>query len=344
MRNKSMKSIKLRYVAPIVLGLLFVPTPSYAFLDSLKKIGGGIAETLETADETIQKKLGTQKTEPTDVSAPQNTNRKMTAEVQKLLNTAGYNAGSPDGVYGGKTKNAILKYERDNGLPQKGDVTENLLSSLQDATSTKTDVNYDGGSIAKAGLQSAAACGGLATLTGASEKNIGLATVACGAGGAVMKALEQKGQQEYAQEYETITKEMVATEKELEQLEQQTTNNLAKANNSDAEVKSLIQNEKDNREFILKSSVLREKLDNQIRDARKTNNTYRSRQAVLEEDIRSIDEIIAENPDEKALKEVKVALTAQKEKLIKDIKKSNTVQAKLAENKALLDSEIIKRS
>lgn len=40
--------------------------------------------------------------------------------VQRLLNSRGYNAGYPDGWYGQMTTNAVIRFQRDQGLAQEG--------------------------------------------------------------------------------------------------------------------------------------------------------------------------------------------------------------------------------
>ena len=50
--------------------------------------------------------------------------------VQQALNDAGYNCGNPDGVVGGKTTEAVTKYQTDKGLTVNGLVTDELLQSL----------------------------------------------------------------------------------------------------------------------------------------------------------------------------------------------------------------------
>ena len=50
--------------------------------------------------------------------------------VQQALNDAGYNCGNPDGVAGGKTTEAVTKYQTDKGLTVNGLVTDELLQSL----------------------------------------------------------------------------------------------------------------------------------------------------------------------------------------------------------------------
>lgn len=50
--------------------------------------------------------------------------------VQEALNAAGYNCGTPDGIAGNNTKNAILAYQAAKGLSQTGVVDDELLVSL----------------------------------------------------------------------------------------------------------------------------------------------------------------------------------------------------------------------
>lgn len=57
--------------------------------------------------------------------------RETIAEVQALLNARGYDCGSVDGVAGKNTNNQILRYERDHGLKENTDITDELLESLR---------------------------------------------------------------------------------------------------------------------------------------------------------------------------------------------------------------------
>ena len=50
--------------------------------------------------------------------------------VQQALNEAGYNCGTPDGVAGGKTTEAITSYQTAKGITVNGLVTDELLQSL----------------------------------------------------------------------------------------------------------------------------------------------------------------------------------------------------------------------
>ena len=50
--------------------------------------------------------------------------------VQQALNEAGYNCGTPDGLIGGKTTEAITAYQTAKGISVNGLVTDELLQSL----------------------------------------------------------------------------------------------------------------------------------------------------------------------------------------------------------------------
>ena len=51
-------------------------------------------------------------------------------ESQKLLNQLGYNAGAVDGIYGGKTKSALIQFYNDRSGKFDGYLGSNELSDL----------------------------------------------------------------------------------------------------------------------------------------------------------------------------------------------------------------------
>ncbi|KKB07563.1 lytic murein transglycosylase [Devosia chinhatensis] len=57
--------------------------------------------------------------------------RAQRTEVQTLLNRAGYDVGSPDGVVGPKTRAAVMAYQQRAGLPADGHVSGALLDRLK---------------------------------------------------------------------------------------------------------------------------------------------------------------------------------------------------------------------
>ena len=53
------------------------------------------------------------------------------AELQTLLTRAGFDAGSPDGVVGPRTRAAVLAYQARVGLPADGHISGRLLDALK---------------------------------------------------------------------------------------------------------------------------------------------------------------------------------------------------------------------
>ena len=50
--------------------------------------------------------------------------------VQVALNALGFDAGSPDGIFGNSTSEAIRQYQAQAGLAETGSVTAELVESL----------------------------------------------------------------------------------------------------------------------------------------------------------------------------------------------------------------------
>jgi peptidoglycan hydrolase-like protein with peptidoglycan-binding domain len=59
--------------------------------------------------------------------------RQLVRDIQTALNAHGYDAGTPDGLYGPGTRGAITAYQRDAGLAVDGVPSYSLLTSLQQA-------------------------------------------------------------------------------------------------------------------------------------------------------------------------------------------------------------------
>lgn len=56
--------------------------------------------------------------------------KKAVMTIQLILNKNGYDAGTPDGVMGGRTKSAIMAFQKDNGLAPTGEVNDELVQML----------------------------------------------------------------------------------------------------------------------------------------------------------------------------------------------------------------------
>ena len=64
-------------------------------------------------------------------------------ESQKLLNQLGYNAGSVDGIYGGKTERALIRFYKDRSGRFDGKLSSNELTDLYSAAGIKRKVGAD---------------------------------------------------------------------------------------------------------------------------------------------------------------------------------------------------------
>ena len=67
--------------------------------------------------------------DPADL--PKATNPALVARAQTLLNKLGYSVGAPDGEMDTRTSEAILRFERTNGLKETGKVTIQLVTVLE---------------------------------------------------------------------------------------------------------------------------------------------------------------------------------------------------------------------
>lgn len=56
--------------------------------------------------------------------------KKAIRNIQLILTKNGYDAGSADGVMGSRTKQAIMEFQKDNGMPVTGEVDEQLVRAL----------------------------------------------------------------------------------------------------------------------------------------------------------------------------------------------------------------------
>ncbi|MCI7093903.1 MAG: peptidoglycan-binding protein [Lachnospiraceae bacterium] len=72
--------------------------------------------------------------------------KETTKNVQEVLNSLGYDCGTPDGIAGDMTKTAVSKYQEDHGLYVSGNIDDSLIKSLKDEeinTIAETEVPED---------------------------------------------------------------------------------------------------------------------------------------------------------------------------------------------------------
>jgi membrane-bound lytic murein transglycosylase B len=66
-------------------------------------------------------------------------NRDETLELQTLLNSLGYNAGTPDGLFGSGTRRAVRAFQTDQHLPADGFPTTDLLRQVRVRAGVSSD-------------------------------------------------------------------------------------------------------------------------------------------------------------------------------------------------------------
>ena len=66
--------------------------------------------------------------------------RRLVADTQSQLNRLGYNAGTVDGLYGNGTRQAIVRFQRDENLAVNGEPSASLLSKMETSSSTQQEI------------------------------------------------------------------------------------------------------------------------------------------------------------------------------------------------------------
>jgi hypothetical protein len=255
--------------------------------------------------------------------------------IQVHLNVLGYNVGVEDGLAGRNTKNAISRFQREHNIsPADGAPSYELLTRLRQE-------NTKGGSVVKTGVFSAAACGALAA---AADKDVATWAVACGATGAILQGMSNRGKEKYAMRYYEIKDENERMEHEIEDIEGQTKQNEAKAASYQSQIDNLIRNEKDDKRFIAKAGELRGELNQQIKLNKDAKRKAEVKIAILDDQINDVEQILKEKPSEAEFKTTLASLKTRKSTLIDSVNTSNGVEKKLLAQKSQLDQQIIERS
>ena len=64
------------------------------------------------------------------------TDKETIKEIQELLNAKGYQCGTPDGIAGKNTCNAVIQYKEDTDMEATSTIDQELLNSLKGITPT----------------------------------------------------------------------------------------------------------------------------------------------------------------------------------------------------------------
>ena len=62
-------------------------------------------------------------------------------QIQELLNSNGYQCGTPDGIAGQNTRNAVIEYKKANGMEATSVISQKLLDSLKTITTSSEESN-----------------------------------------------------------------------------------------------------------------------------------------------------------------------------------------------------------
>jgi len=126
----------------IVHPALFQPISSDAFTAGAARAGGTMKPIgLDVPDEMLamanveadlvhQQALETRAPEPLRILITRRTGRERLKDIQSVLNELGFNAGEVDGYMGRNTAQAILAFQKSQGLQATGLVSDDLLSLL----------------------------------------------------------------------------------------------------------------------------------------------------------------------------------------------------------------------
>ncbi|MBY0565663.1 MAG: lytic murein transglycosylase [Hyphomonadaceae bacterium] len=80
-------------------------------------------------------------------------NREQIIELQTLLTSLGYNAGSPDGLFGSNTRRAVRAFQTDQALPADGFPTSTLLQRLRTRAGVTPDPPREPQPLQRAGIR-----------------------------------------------------------------------------------------------------------------------------------------------------------------------------------------------
>ena len=105
-------------------------TPYYELVGSQSEDTVPGTEQIEGTDTEDEAAVKTEEVTAEETAATVYTDKETVIKVQQALNDAGYNCGTPDGVAGSKTNQAVIDYKAANGLGEGSDITDQLLDSL----------------------------------------------------------------------------------------------------------------------------------------------------------------------------------------------------------------------
>ncbi len=95
--------------------------------------GSLAAQSTAPAKPTPQAQKSTSAKAATDMAPAHNWTKAEITEAQQELAKAGYYKGKPDGKMDGDTKKALKAFEKANGMPANGRLTDSVFAKLKTA-------------------------------------------------------------------------------------------------------------------------------------------------------------------------------------------------------------------
>ena len=144
------KSPKKGIIGIILLSaMIFVIPANAGLLEKFNKNVEGITKGVKSVLKEVQKEKEQQpshKQKETQEPLQQPVkaqHSELVSQIQQGLNELGYKLGTPDGYMGANTRNAILKFQKDNGLQADGRADNELLSTIGKVIDQQSTIKKD---------------------------------------------------------------------------------------------------------------------------------------------------------------------------------------------------------
>ena len=103
---------------------------------SVYAVTGGISFEAVERGKNPWDRLKKNATETSSTEKEEIIDKETIKEIQELLNAKGYQCGTPDGIAGKNTCNAIIQYKKDNNMEETSMIDQELVDSLKGITPT----------------------------------------------------------------------------------------------------------------------------------------------------------------------------------------------------------------
>ncbi len=266
-----------------------------------------------------------------------------------------------DGIYGKKTRSAILAFQADKGLAPDGYVSDGLLEELRKACQPTTGGASSATQIAaqtagqRAGEESriaregkqllvtmgvvGGATGGVIGGVAADNKVVGAAVgtaVGAGAGvtaASIINARTREKHQKYIADYNRIEENIKATDKKLSALQQEIDVVDSRIAARRSRIAALQKRTAKGKKLQAEIEGMLAEIEKDMQRNKKLSARARENIGVLEKDIADIDRNMAAEPDNKELKNQKDNLVKRKNSMQASLRKINAITPKLENQK-----------